>query len=93
MKSRKGRTLIGVVVLSFVMVWCFALIRERGLAQGNVFTIGDVFVAVGSGRVQWRRPDGTLVATLDTTRGGFTTGMSFDSSGRLYVTDFREFRE
>jgi len=70
------------------MVWCFALIRERGLAQGNVFTIGDVFVAVGSGRVQWRRPDGTLVATLDTTRGGFTTGMSFDSSGRLYVTDF-----
>lgn len=88
MIGRKGRTLVGIVVLSCVVVGSFALTRERGLAQGNVFTKGDVFVAVGNGRVQWRRPDGTLVATLDTTRGGFTTGMAFDAQGRLYVTDF-----
>lgn len=88
MKDRKGRTLIGIVVLSFVVVWCFALTREQGQAQGNVFTTGDVFVAIGNGQVRWFRPDGTVVATLDTTQGGFTTGMGIDSTGRLYVTNF-----
>ncbi len=48
----RSRTLIGIVVLSFVGVWCFALTREQGQAQGNVFTKGDVFVAIGNGQVR-----------------------------------------
>lgn len=52
------------------------------------FQTGDVFVAVASGSVQWRTPAGALVQTLNTGQGGFTTGMSFDSAGSLYVTNF-----
>jgi DNA-binding beta-propeller fold protein YncE len=53
------------------------------------FGIGDVFVAVSNGQVQWRLPDGTLNATLDTGLGGYTTGMAFDKDpGNLYVTNF-----
>ncbi len=52
------------------------------------FQTGDVFVAVASGSVQWRRPNGTLVATLNGGAGGFTTGMAFDSAQSLYVTNF-----
>lgn len=57
--------------------------------SSTAFGIGDVFVAIGNGLVQWRRPDGTLNATLDTGLGGFTTGMAFDKTpGDLYVTNF-----
>lgn len=53
------------------------------------FGTGDVFVAVSNGQVQWRLPDGTLNATLDTGLGGYTTGMAFDKEpGSLYVTNF-----
>ena len=52
------------------------------------YLTGDVFIAVASGNTQWRRPDGTLIATLNNTTGGYTTGMSFDENGNLYVTDF-----
>lgn len=55
----------------------------------TTFGTGDVFVAVGDGKVQWRLPDGTLNATLDTGLGGLTTGMAFDKEpGNLYVTYF-----
>lgn len=53
------------------------------------FTVGDVFVSVANGRVQWYRPSGTsvsLIDTLDTGLGGFTTGSAFDASNKLYVT-------
>lgn len=57
--------------------------------SSTTFATGDVFVAVGDGKVQWRLPDGTLNATLDTGLGGFTTGMAFDKqTGDLYVTNF-----
>jgi len=52
------------------------------------FQTGDVFVGVASGSVQWRRPNGTLVQTLNGGAGGFTTGMAFDSAQSLYVTNF-----
>ncbi|HQY51458.1 MAG TPA: T9SS type A sorting domain-containing protein [Ignavibacteria bacterium] len=52
------------------------------------FQTGDVFVAVGNGQVQWRQPNGTLVQTLNTGQGGFTTGMAIDSASKLYVTNF-----
>lgn len=52
------------------------------------FAVGDVFIGVGNGQIQWRLPDGTLNATLDTGLGGFTTGMAFDKLGNLYSTAF-----
>lgn len=55
---------------------------------GSTFAVGDVFVAVGNGRVQWRQGDGTLVTTLDTGAGGYTTGMDTDAFGRLYVVAY-----
>lgn len=53
------------------------------------FERGDVFVAVSNGKVQWRLPDGTLNATLDTGEGGFTTGMAFDDRGHLFLRESR----
>lgn len=61
---------------------------EAAAQSSSAFGIGDVFVAVGDGKVQWRLPDGTLNPTLDTGLGGHTTGMAFDKVGRLYVTGF-----
>ncbi|HMS33829.1 MAG TPA: T9SS type A sorting domain-containing protein [Ignavibacteria bacterium] len=52
------------------------------------FATGDVFVAVANGSVQWRQPNGTLVMTLNTTQGGYTTGMALDTANNLYVTNF-----
>jgi sugar lactone lactonase YvrE len=59
-----------------------------GNAQAVNFANGDVFAAVGSGQVQHYSAAGALLETLNTTRGGYTTGMAFDGSGRLYVTNF-----
>lgn len=59
------------------------------MAFAATFQNGDVFAAIGSGEVQWWRGS-TLVSTLNTTRGGFTTGMAFDSAGNLYVTSFSD---
>ncbi len=52
------------------------------------FATGDVFVAVANGQVQWRQPNGTLVMTMNTGLGGFTTGMALDTANSLYVTNF-----
>jgi hypothetical protein len=53
------------------------------------FPSGDVFVSVGEGQVQEWKPDGTFVQTLDTTTNSAeTTGLAFDASGNLYVTDW-----
>jgi uncharacterized repeat protein (TIGR01451 family) len=54
------------------------------------FTDGHVFVSVSNGLVNEYLPDGTFVRSLDTTKGSgtFTTGLGFDTSGNLYVTDF-----
>jgi hypothetical protein len=57
--------------------------------QGASFVTGDVFAGVDNGgNVNIYTPTGTLVTTLNTTTGTFTTGMAFDSAGNLYVTDF-----
>ena len=56
------------------------------------YQVGDVFLGVGDSKVQWRRPDGSLVKVLDADVGGtaqnYTTGMAFDAAGNLYVTSF-----
>jgi len=69
-------------ILAFI---CMIAMFQETNAQ---FQTGDVFVSVANGSVQWRQPNGTLVQTLNTGQGGFTTGMAFDSAFSLYVTCF-----
>jgi sugar lactone lactonase YvrE len=57
-------------------------------AQASTFQTGDVFAAVSNGQVQHYDSTPTLLETLNTTQGGFTTGMAFDQAGNLYVTNF-----
>jgi len=64
----------------------FAIALTPHLA--HAFPTGDVFVSVASGQVKEFTPTGTLVRTLDTGLGGFTTGSAFDSAGNFYVTGF-----
>jgi hypothetical protein len=56
------------------------------------FPGGNVFVSVGNGQVQEWNPNASpaaLVRTFDTGKGAvFTTGLAFDASKNLYVTDF-----
>lgn len=67
-----------------VGIGAFASYRVAALP----FSSGDVFAAVASGQVQHYDSSLNLLETLDTTLGGFTTGMAFDGSGDLYVTGF-----
>jgi hypothetical protein len=59
-----------------------------GPASAALFSTGDVFASVGSGQVNVYHPNGTLVTTLDTGLGGFTTGSTTDKAGNFYVTNF-----
>lgn len=52
------------------------------------FVCGDVYASVNNGLVYRFSQDGTLIQVLNTGLGGFTTGMAFDSTGNLYVTNF-----
>lgn len=52
------------------------------------FVTGDIFAAVNSGNVRHYNSAGTLLETLNTLQSGFTTGMAFDGSDRLNVTNF-----
>ncbi len=52
------------------------------------FQLGDVFAGVDSGgNVQWWRGT-SILHTLNTGSGTYTTGMATDSAGNLYVTNF-----
>ncbi len=53
------------------------------------FAKGDIFAAVGSGKVNIFDSSGAFLQQLDDTTGAtFTTGMTFDKAGNLYVTNF-----
>jgi hypothetical protein len=83
---------VSVLALGLVLFGTAAmgipLKMQSAYAAHDTFQLGDVFVAVSNGRVDWYHPDGTFNQQLDTTLGGFTTGMAFDSDGKLYVTGF-----
>ena len=57
-------------------------------ASAAPFVTGDIFAAVNNGNVQHYNAAGTLIETLNTGQGGFTTGMAFDGAGNLLVTNF-----
>jgi sugar lactone lactonase YvrE len=87
---RAGAT--GVVRLAAIFVGALTLMMGSAVhpagAATTTYAVGDVFVSVGNGAVQWRLPDGTLNATLSDGTGGYTTGSAFDKAGNLYVTNF-----
>src|SRR3546814_8288967 len=60
------------------------------VCSSDLFEEGHVFAAVGTGRVAHYDGAGNFLEILDTTRGGFTTGMGFDEAGNLYVTNFSD---
>lgn len=52
------------------------------------FNIGDVIGSIGAGRYNHFSPTGTLLETLNDTRGGFnTTGVCFDPAQNMYATN------
>jgi WD40 repeat protein len=57
-------------------------------ASAAPYVVGQVFASIGGGLVNVYNPDGTFVQTLNTGVGGFTTGSTFDSTGKFYVTAF-----
>jgi WD40 repeat protein len=64
-----------------------ALALAAADAQATPFAVGDIFASTGNGDVQHYDSAGTLLETLNTGVGGFTTG-SASRDGNLYVTDF-----
>lgn len=74
----------------FVITVLATLTAGTSAAWAVTFQQGDVFAAIGSGRVQHYNSSLTLLETLNTGRGGWTTGMAFDSAGNLYVTNFSD---
>ncbi len=58
------------------------------IVSAATFEYGDVFAAVGNGKVQHYSANGTLKDTYNVCGSGYVTGMAFDSAGNLYVTCF-----
>lgn len=54
----------------------------------QAFAPGDVFIALRSGQVQWRRSDGMLNAILTGSVPGKVEGLGFDAAGNLYVSHY-----
>lgn len=79
MKTRLNRLSAGVLVAAGLV--------GSGAAQAAPFQIGDVFAAL-VGEVQHYNSAGTLQDTYTTGGGSFNTGMAFDGTGNLYVTNF-----
>jgi hypothetical protein len=79
---------LGLVALPVATLAVPALTSVAG-ANGVALSVGDVLAATGNGLVKHFDSSGSLLDTLDTGTGAeFTTGMCFDSSGDLFVTDF-----
>jgi hypothetical protein len=81
MKTQKTKI---TFIVCLVMAWMLGV----NVAHAVPFNTGDVFAAVGNGQVNHYSSAGAFIETLDTTNGGFTTGMAFDAAGSLYVTNF-----
>ncbi len=69
-----------------VLVLAVACLAAPGPAAAFAFGVGDVFASIGNGFVRHYSADFGTFEDLDTGVGGYTTGMTFDASGNLYVT-------
>ena len=84
--SAKRLLIPGAIGLLFIL----SSVAAVPLAYASVpYAAGDVFAGVGNGAVSQFSPTGTLKNTLQTTSASSEeTGMCFDSSGNLFVTNF-----
>jgi PKD repeat protein len=88
----------GTTTHTFVRAGTFSLTVVATDSTGNVsntasgtVSVSDdptLFVGVSNGQVKEFDQSGDVINTLNTGRGGSVTGMSFDSVGSLYVTNF-----
>ncbi len=84
---------LGFITLALLLLGGMALISGPPAAHAVAFQTGDVFAATGGGNVQHWRPGTGLLATYNnggSTSPGWTTGMAFDSSNNLYLTNFSD---
>jgi hypothetical protein len=83
---KTGRRLVPVSILLLLGV---VGVGPPAQASHSSFATGDLFVGIGSSKVQWWHPDGTLNATIRTSASSpSTTGMALDPEHRLYVTGY-----
>ncbi|HZP86564.1 MAG TPA: IPTL-CTERM sorting domain-containing protein [Burkholderiales bacterium] len=69
----------------------FAMIGATSTAVGAGLTLGNLIVSGTPTTIREYTPTGTLVQTLPSSgSGSFTTGMCFDASGNLLVTNFSQ---
>ena len=61
-----------------------------GSSPTLAFAQGDLFLSELNGQVQERKPNGTLVQTLNAPNTNEGTGSAFDKNGNLYVTEFQD---
>ncbi len=86
----RGRASIVALLLAVAMVGLLGM-ASSARADGVPLAQGDVLAATGNGIVKHFSPAGTLLDSLDTTTGASnTTGMCFDGSSNLYVTEFAQ---
>jgi len=80
----------GVYLIVLLLAARFWIYDDRVQAfDSQTFQKGEVFAAVGDGKVKRLHPDGSLIAVYDTgLPGGETAGMAFDEAGNLYLTHF-----
>ncbi len=82
------RLLSRTFCLKGMLVACAIALTSSGASAAS-FAVGDVFAAVGNSQVKVFTPTGTLLTTLSDSSGAtYTTGMVFDGSNNLYVTNF-----
>ncbi len=85
LRTRLGWLTATVALVALVALSAASLARANGVA----LHAGDVLAATGSGQVKHFNRTGSLLDTLDTGTGStYTTGMCFDASSNLFVTDF-----
>lgn len=87
MQERRIQKRLGAVFLVFLTV------GDQAISADHTFQRNDLFAGVADGRVFWY--DGTGVnqvfhMELNTVPFTFTTGMTFDPDGNLYVTNFND---
>src|SRR3989442_1372757 len=82
-KAMKGMKTSTIGAIAALLLSAAALQAQTSQLS---FSKGDVFVATGDGRVQWRSPTGVLIKVLDTgieNRVFTSTGMAFDPCDNL----------
>ena len=91
MGSRPGgrrRALAVGVAVGFVAVALPMVHSLVASGEGVPFAVGDLFAAVGDGKIKHFDSTGRLVDTLDGRKVGEGGGMAFDGRGNLFAANF-----